>query len=322
MRIFEETKEQEEPFLSALGRSSDRPGKGFRLETSIRVHDQIETSLPPRLRLLCIGALEPSWVSLTLQLDAEGCMEPIFKWVSTASEALALLRKESFDCLLINHMFLDSPEEQGTSSLHLVRAVRASGCDDPVVVVAATADDATWTEVCRLQVELLLTPNGLESMAVVPMLKRAVRRVDVMRENHRMAMSERRRLTRERNEAGHLLNEQRQIIRDLADIVRLSNCSAAVDQLPTELNDYYQELLRTYVIMGCGGLGAEIAKLAELLAVAGLSPREALELHLERVEELVRGLGSRSTRHVMARADLLALELMIHLGECYQGTLK
>ncbi len=85
---------------------------------------------------------------------------------------------------------------------------------------------------------------------------------------------------------------------------------------------YYQELLRTYVIMGSGGLGAEIAKLAELLAVAGLSPRQALELHLERVEELVRGLGSRSTRHVMARADLLALELMIHLGECYQGTPK
>jgi hypothetical protein len=29
-------------------------------------------------------------------------------------------------------------------------------------------------------------------------------------------------------------------------------------------------------------------------------------------------LGNRSTRHIMARADLLALELMIHLGECYR----
>ncbi|MBI5759597.1 MAG: hypothetical protein HZA46_13845 [Planctomycetales bacterium] len=32
--------------------------------------------IPPRLRLLCIGPDEPLWVSLTLQLDAEGCLEP------------------------------------------------------------------------------------------------------------------------------------------------------------------------------------------------------------------------------------------------------
>ena len=70
--------------------------------------------------------------------------------------------------------------------------------------------------------------------------------------------------------------------------------------------------------MGSGSLGTEIAQLAHLLAEVGLSPRDTLSLHLERVEGLVRGLGNRSTRHVMARADLLALELIIHLGECYQ----
>ena len=93
-------------------------------------------------------------------------------------------------------------------------------------------------------------------------------------------------------------------------------------KLPPEFDDYYQELLRTYVIMGSGNLVAEIVKLADLLSLAGLAPREVLELHLARVERLVRGLGNRSTRHVMARADLLALELMIHLGECYQRQLK
>lgn len=289
------------------------------METGTEVFDCGDAGLPPRMRLLCIGALEPSWVSLTLQLDAEGCTEPILKWVSNATEALALLRKESYDCLLINQTLLDGPRESGNGSLNLVRAVRASGCNDPVVVVVATADDETWSEACELQIELLLTPNGLESMALVPMLKRALQRVDLVRENHRLEMSERRRLTRERKEAGHLLNEQRQIIRDLTELVQAHRESTTQPpQLPEELNCYYQELLRTYVIMGSGGLGAEITKLAELLAVAGLSPRQALELHLERVEELVSGLGSRSTRHVMARADLLALELMIHLGECFQ----
>ena len=57
-------------------------------------------ALPTRLRLLCVGSVEPSWVSLTLQLDALGCVEPNFKWVSTANEALALLRDENFDSVL------------------------------------------------------------------------------------------------------------------------------------------------------------------------------------------------------------------------------
>ena len=43
-----------------------------------------------------------------------------------------------------------------------------------------------------------------------------------------------------------------------------------------------------------------------------------MQLHLHVLEELVRGLGSRSTRHVMTRADLLALEVMVHLAECYR----
>jgi len=43
-----------------------------------------------------------------------------------------------------------------------------------------------------------------------------------------------------------------------------------------------------------------------------------MNLHLHVLEELVRGLGSRSTRHVMTRADLLALEVMVHLAEGYR----
>ena len=54
------------------------------------------------LRLLCVSPVEPSWISLTLQLDAEGSHEPHFRWASTATEALAILRDESFDCLIIN----------------------------------------------------------------------------------------------------------------------------------------------------------------------------------------------------------------------------
>lgn len=292
--------------------------------------------LPLRLRLLCVGECEPSWVTLTLQLDAEGCIEPHFRWVSTSQEALKCLRDESFDCVLIGQM--PSGPLGENESLSLLRALRTSGCDDPVLLTIPRLDDAGWAETCQRDCDLLLTPNPWESRALVPCIKRAIARVELLRENHRLAVANHRRLIRERDEAEHLLSQQRQIIQELEAIAKPSTLDARPEcdrpsvelekvappvgqsqfPLPDEIKEYYHELLRTYVIMGSGSLGSEIAKLAEVLSVAGLSPREALELHLERVESLVRGLGNRSTRHVMARADLLALELMIHLGECYQ----
>jgi hypothetical protein len=75
------------------------------------------------------------------------------------------------------------------------------------------------------------------------------------------------------------------------------------------------------VIMGSGNLSAEMSTLVEMLASAGVSAPKAVALHVRVVEELVRGLGSRSARHVMARADLLVLEVLVHLGEGYRRRL-
>lgn len=289
--------------------------------------------LPTRLRLLCVGSVEPSWVSLTLQLDALGCVEPNFRWVSTANEALALLRDESFDCLLVRV----NPTRLGPGDdpLALARGIRAGGCADPIVIVAQSTDDETWAEALRLNVDLLVSAKGWESSALIPAIQRAVERGRMLYEIERLTAADRRRLVRERDEAEYLLSQQRQILVALERIAddgtaanfgearsrQASHDSDARLKLSAQFDEYYQELLRTYVIMGSGNLVAEIAKLAELLSLAGLTPREVLDLHLTRVERLVRGLGNRSTRHVMARADLLALELMIHLGECYQRQL-
>ena len=92
----------------------------------------------------------------------------------------------------------------------------------------------------------------------------------------------------------------------------------APPNLPEELVHHYRELLRAHVIMGSGNLGEELGRLAELLATAGMTARQAMSLHLHVLEELVHGLGARSTRHVMTRADILVLEIMIHLAESYR----
>lgn len=279
--------------------------------------------LPTRLRLLCVAPSEPSWVGLTLQLDAEGVFEPQFRWVSTSNEALTLLRDDPFDAVLIA---ADGQAVPFAEAALLVQAIRASGCEDPVVLLAPRISDADWLDLSREECELLQSTRLWDSSALVSVLKRAIFRSERTRQSRRLEIAQTKRMARERDEAEHLLNQQRRIIDDLdaTNVTRqaMLDCFGRVapcrTALPPEINSYYQELLRTYVIMGSGNLGGEIAKLADLLAVAGCGPREALSLHLERVESLVGGLGNRSTRHILARADLLALELMIHLGESYR----
>ncbi|MEO1999068.1 MAG: hypothetical protein ABGZ17_27795 [Planctomycetaceae bacterium] len=293
-------------------------------------------ALPIHMRVLCLSAIEPSWITLALQLDAAGCLEPQFRWTSAAADVLSMLGQQSFDCILLFPSDAGSTQRDGV--LKLMHAIRVSGCDDPLILVVPEPDDRDWEDLGELNCEILITRNGAESLALVPAIRRAIGFVDVFRENARLSAANQRRLIREREEAAHLLGQQRQMICELAidrnrndpTVPAESDCGtdrslvAGNDWvprpvcLPPEVSDYYQELLRTYVIMGSGSLGTEFAKLAELLVVVGLSTAETLELHLERVEQLVSGLGSRSTRHVMARADLMALELMVHLGQRYR----
>jgi len=269
---------------------------------------------------------------------------------------MTLLRNETFDCMILQGDGAPDPRRWDVPAV--LQAIRASGCEDPVVLLLSHPDDALAVAVCEYQCELLVTESLWSSRALVPVLQRGVRLVELARENHQLAVSQHRRLVRERDEADHLLKQQRDIVHELEDLARgftgpaervstvpsdalLGPDDEGLEQppssrslradvqdsrsrpapaipIPEAIRTWYHELLRAYVIMGSGSLGSEITQLAAILAEAGLSPRDTLSLHLERVEFLVSGLGNRSTRHVLARADLLALELVMHLGECYQ----
>jgi hypothetical protein len=286
--------------------------------------------LPYQLRLLCITPVEPSWTVLALLLDKYGCHEPQFRWCSRAAEALSVLREETFDCVIVGDTV---PADGDPASLLDVRslldAVATGGSAEPVLVISQRRDDDWLLDVSAFDCELLLTSVGWQSHALPVWIARAVARTHVARENQRLALADRRRSVRERDETEQLLEQQRRILEVALEHTELESPTddgggrrtvpgPRVPQLPDQVNEYYQELLRTYVIMGSGSLAAEIRKLAQLLALAGLGPREALQVHLARVETLIRGLGSRSSRHVMNRADILALELLIHLGDCYR----
>ena len=283
-------------------------------------------AVPSRLRILCIDPEEPSLVRLTLQLLGHGGAEPRFRWASTPTDALAALREQEFEALVVVGM---------ADPFLLARAVRSSGHDAPIVLVAADGDERTCDDVLRLDGEFLASRLGWDSPALGSVIHRAVTRDALRRENRRLAAEQHRRLVRERDEAESLLAQQRTLVAELESLAALPAEPAlrrAADDGPTgqespdrgvrlppaEFDRHYGELLRVYVVMGSGRLAAEIERAAASLASTGVSPREALQRHLACVEALVRGLGSRSTRHVMARADLLALELIVQLGERYR----
>src|SRR5690606_6324387 len=77
-------------------------------------------------------------------------------------------------------------------------------------------------------------------------------------------------------------------------------------------------MLRAYVMMGSGQLRREVSHLARLLTKAGISGRQFLELHLYVLEDTVIGLGNRSCRHVLHRADLLGMEVIMRMADGYR----
>jgi hypothetical protein len=165
---------------------------------------------------------------------------------------------------------------------------------------------------------------------------RAIERHRLIRDNRKLNQAERQRLQLEHQEADRLLTQQRALITDL-EALRASRATTApqsaedIDDstiachhhpstyaLPERLVSHYRELLRAHVIMGFGNLTGEMSQLAEMLASAGVTGQQTMQLHVQVLEELVRGLGTRSARHVMTRADLLILEVTIHLAEGYR----
>lgn len=278
-------------------------------------------ALPP-MRLLFITNRRRTGGWLAEAFACEGTPEVYLQEVVGAVAGLARARDEAFDAVLVSH----DPVE--LDALELTEGYRASGADEPIVVLGLQSEQEMASLCYEAGADGYVCANTTTLRNLTWIVARAVERIQLIRENRRLNQAEQQRLQREHDEAERLLLEQRAMISDLEEIRCPSGPSRATSkiqpaadvrqQLPEQLIHHYRELLRTYVIMGSGNLTAELNSLAELLAVGGVTAEQAMQLHLYVLEELVRGLGTRSARHVMTRADLLVLEIMVHLAENYR----
>jgi DNA-binding NarL/FixJ family response regulator len=283
--------------------------------------------LPPRMRMLFITTRQKTGEWLVEALSAENTVHVELEQALGTAAGLARLRDEVFDAVLVTHL----PGE--LDALDLVEGYRTGGAEEPIIILGSQSEQELTALCYEVGADAYLCVNTATTRNLIWATARAIQRHELMRENHRLNISEQTRLQREHDEADRLLKEQRALIGDLEALRGITgDCPdfrnengtvplgvvAAEPPLPDELYCYCRELLRTYIIMGSGNLGEELKRLAELLVNAGLSARQTMQLHLKVLEELIRGLGARSTRHVMTRADLLVLEVMVHLAEGYQ----
>jgi len=282
-------------------------------------------------RVLCVRPSEPSWVHLTQSIHAAGLAPPRCVWVSSYRDAVSRLREEPFDCILVDVPATGSFVRDDNGPFGLIRALRTGGCEEPIVMVGRLFADAEWTAASEADCDVFVSARGWDSPVLGSIIKRALLRGELVRENARLSTAQNRRLTRDRDESEQLLAHQRQLIAELEALpspsagrgsespnrVDEAMSDAAVSRRENQNHgfiDRYSGLLRSYVLMGSGSLASEIAEMADCFVAASLPPPEALQIHLMCVEKLVKGLGNRSARHVVSRADLLAIELMTHLA--------
>lgn len=311
------------------------PPGGKRLNTTR--YDPLWQGLPAHLRVLYICDRQRTGGWLADAFSSDAAVEVDLHESVGALAGLARLRDEIFDVVFVTH------EPGELDALELVEGCRAAGADEPLIVLGHQSEQEMAVLCYEAGADGYVCVNTGTTRGLIWLAAKALQRCHLVRQNRRLLQAEKQRLRREQEEAERLLRQQQSLIGDLerlraadqsANLADWESGEFAADRpitpatgdfvpvppdLPQTLISHYRELLRAYVIMGTGNLAAELRPLAEVLVTAAVSPRDVMRLHVHVAAELIRGLGSRSSRHVITRADLLVVEIMIHIAEAYRA---
>lgn len=286
--------------------------------------------LPPRLRVLYVTTARRTGAWLAEAFAGDSACQVSMQESRGASAALTQLRDQVFDAVLIGH------EPPQLDAFELLDALHGSGAEESLIVLGQPSEQELAAQCYEAGADHYLCVNTATTRNLLWVVARATERRQLIRENRRLTQAERHRLRQEHRETERMLSEQRGVIRDaqsredaatdppcIAEESSLAalgrRVSGVVDPPASEaLKCHYRELLRAHVIMGSGNLAGEMQSLAEQLAAGNITAPQTMSLHVQVLEELVQGLGSRSARHVMTRADLLVLEVLVHLAESYR----
>ncbi|MDA7977931.1 MAG: hypothetical protein MPJ50_04070 [Pirellulales bacterium] len=269
--------------------------------------------LPSRIRVLYVTSFHRTGGWLAEAFASDSAVEVHLEEANGTNAGLSHLREEIYDAVLLSH----TPGE--LDAVEFLSALRGGGSEEPVVVLGAESEQEMAAHAFEAGADSYVCVNTVTTRTLIWMVARAVQRRQLTRENRQLNQADHQRRQRELAETRHILDDQHAALQTLN--LRAGQDSSkleAASNLPQELVAHYRELLRAYVIMGSGNLSTEVQSLAELLTVVSLSAKEVMGMHLSVLEELLQGLGNRSSRHVTTRADLLILELLVYVSDGYR----
>lgn len=282
------------------------------------------------MKVLYVTTLHRTGGWLAEAFTADSAAHILLEETVGITASLAKLRDEVFDAALVCH------EPGVLDALEFIEGLRAGGHEEPMIVLGSQSPAQMEALVYEVGADAYCCVEQTTTRSLLWTFGRAIERHQLVRENRKHVQAERQRLAHEHREAERLLAQQRSLVQELEELCEPDRDDAhqapqgapatdadghierTVCELPRALVQHYSELLRAYVVMGTGNLSKDMARLSDLLAQGGVSAQRTMQLHLEVLEELVEGLGNRSARHVMNRADLLVLEVMMHLADGYR----
>jgi DNA-binding NarL/FixJ family response regulator len=302
--------------------------------------------MPARIKVLYVTTLHRTGGWLAEAFAADSATHVSLEEAIGVTAGLARLRDEAFDAVLVSH------DAEVLDGVEFVEGLRAAGHEEPMILLGVESTAELSAQAYEVGADAYCCVAETTTRSLLWTFARAIERFQLVRENRRLVQVERQRLAQEHQEAERLLSEQRSLIAELermrdgtrpipgdgvvaaateCEIGSLAGTADAASSLvsslataptqcdlPTRLVTHYSELLRAYVVMGVGNLAGEMTALAGLLAEAGISAQQTMQLHVHVLEELIGSLGNRSARHVMNRADLLVVEVMAHLADGYR----
>jgi hypothetical protein len=263
------------------------------------------------LRLVAVAADVRRARSLAASVaSAFDAAEPVL--VGTVAEALATLRRESFDALVALH------EPPAVDALVLARALRGAGDETPLAILGAER---------AIDLEAMAWDVGADEYACLAettaaqlagRMRRAIEARERLREMRRALVAEQHQLFREEEQTQRLVEAQQRLVAELKRLPEQpDSATVATIHLSRDAGAAYAALARRVIVAGAPR-SDELVQLADDLANEGIAGPRLLELHLTAVEEVTAGLAPRASQAVREQADRLLFEAVVHLAEAYR----
>lgn len=264
----------------------------------------------PQLTLMELGKLPSSMRVLSVS-DAGQTLEETLSTASgtrvdlisaSLANAMQLLREAMFDVVVLH-------DTEHLDAVHVMGPVRTAAPDCLAVVVISDSDKPERHVQClEAGADDFVERDETDATTLIWKLARAAERQLLVREYRSSEQQKARKQSEDQQDAIRQLRTQRSL---LLEHLQETTEQETNPNPPEWLIEYFGELLRVYVVSGFGNHQDEVRQLLDRLDCCEVTLAEALMAHSIAVEQLVQSRRGRSAKHILGRANLVALELLM-----------